>query len=477
MFFVKRVLNSIINRFLNYFFYKNPRYGLRILFYLKLDIYLYSLPMFLFTNYHQLKRLYKIKSRNIKTNIILWNNETDGRFDRISKISELKNDDQSVWFKFPTQVTIAEHLIFASYNIKGCGFYEDARQKYNSPDNYQNRINYRIHLRKLFKTLEFFIGKINFFLSGSNNDRYVVELIYTLQEMGASCIVCEREGTGTDFTYKYEAECFKNSESIQAHYIYTANEKHKFMFDFAKLPTVKEVKVLGELDTDFWFHWDRKFTHKFYKKWDKFNKKVLFLTFGVRNYIEPYLYPQYPDLNWNKLLSDSEEVIFQFAKNNPSILVFYKMGHIEDHNEEFIKKCQNNNLNNIVTLDRSFPCNELILYSDLIIGFQTTAMFEAMFSDKTIFYLYWAISDILDRKTQLLPIADSEACTVINSKEDFYNSITSWSNGDIKFAKPSQKELNNRKITREIMFYNADGNVAERYHNEINEIIESKANL
>ena len=41
MFFVKRVLNSIINRFLNYFFYKNPRYGLRILFYLKLDIYLY----------------------------------------------------------------------------------------------------------------------------------------------------------------------------------------------------------------------------------------------------------------------------------------------------------------------------------------------------------------------------------------------------------------------------------------------------
>lgn len=474
MVLLKKIPNYLINKFMSYFFYNSPKYGLKILFFFKIDIYLYSIPLFISNNISQFKRLYKLKREGKNPKIVLWNKEGDGRFDRISKFAEANNDERSVWFMFKTQVVSAESIIFNSYNKKGCGFYEDSRQKYILPDNYNNRINYRKYLHKLFNFLEIFTGKINYFLAGSNNDRYVIEFIYVLQERGGSSIICEREGTGCDFTYKNEAICFKTSQSIQAHYIFTANEKHREMFEYSKLPSVKVVKALGELDTDFWFYWDRKFKHKFYKKWNKYDKKILFLTFGNRNYIETYLYPQYPDLNWNTLLADSEDVIFNFAKENPNVLIFYKMGHFEDHNHNFMEKCRTEQLNNIVPLDRSFSCNELILYSDLIIGFQTTAIFESMFSDKTIFFLYWAIPDILNPETQILPIANSGACKVIRSKQQFYEYLRLWKKGDSELL-PSNEELEKRVLTREIMFQDADGKVAERYFLELNKLFEGKA--
>lgn len=468
--YFRRKLKAVFLLSVFHLFASAPHRGVRFLHSLNLDLDLYSLPLIYIYNLRSIKRLKRLQKAGKNPKVVFFSMESDGRFDRMYQLSF--QDDDVVFFRIPIHTFAVENIFFESYAKKGCGFYEDSRQKYILPDNLDNRLKYRAHMMTFLKKVEKMINsKVSLYLSGSGNDRYVQELITAFQDHGGSWVVCEREGTGTNFTYQIEGECFRQSGSVQAHYIFCANDKHRAMFDMARTPSVKEIKVLGELDSDFWFHWDRKFIRKQYADWDKYKRKVLFLTFGLRNYIEPYIFPQYPDMNWKTLLSETEDEMFEFAKRNPDILVFYKMGHIEDNNKVFIDRCQAAGLVNVVPLTRVFPCEELILYSDLIIGFQTTAMFEAMFSDKAIFQLNWAIPSQLDPSENLLPISNLGACKVMNSKDELRASLDRWVSGDKSFVELTPEILAARKTTREIMFWKADGRVAERGMVEIKRIL------
>lgn len=472
--FVKKVFRRLTYEFMMRGFFREPRPILNFLFKRGWDIPLFVVPYFVSHNRKGLRRLKELRKQGYNPFVIYFSMEGDGRFDRLYEISQSKSNTDSVWFRFPIEAAASEAIIFRSHTERGCGFYEDARMKYIDPVNDDNRTNYRAYLQHFLDALERVTGKIDFFMSGSNHDRYVVEMVYMAQQRGIEWIVAEREGTGTAYTYQNEAECNKKSTTVTADYFITANEGHKHMFNFSRRETVKDIFVIGELDTDWWFHWDRKFVRKEYREWDKYEKRVLFLTFGIRNYVSPYAFPDNPEFNWIKLLAEAEDEIFEFACRHRDVLVFYKMGHIEDNNPLFMERCAKAGLANVVPLDRSFSCNELILYSQLVIGFQTTAMYEAMFSSNPLFYIEWAIHPDIDRKTMLLQLADSGACTTIRSKDEFHVMLDKWAIGDFEVCNVSEDELKARARTRETMFVNADGRVAERVWVKLQELIRKR---
>lgn len=468
--FVKKAIRRLKYEFMQYGFFREPRPILNLLYTLGWDISLFATPYFMAHNRDNLCRLKRLRSQGYKPLIVYFSKEGDGRFDRLYELSKAESNTESVWFQFPIQAAATEAIIFKSHSERGCGFYEDARMKYIDPINEQNRDRYRDYLDRFISKLEKITGKIDFFFSGSNHDRYVVEMVYVAQQRGIEWIVAEREGTGTQYTYNKEAICFKESKTVTADYFITANEGHKYMFQYSRRESVKDIFVIGELDTDWWFHWDRNFSRKEYRTWDKYERHVLFLTFGIRNYVESYNFPNNPEFNWIQLLADAEDEVFKFACNHRDILVFYKMGHKEDNNPIFLERCAKAGLTNIVPLDRSFSCNELILYSQLVIGFQTTAMYEAMFSDNPLFYVEWAIHPNIDRKTMLLPLADSGAVTTIRSKTQFGEMLERWAIGDPEVCEVSPNQKEARIRTRETMFNNADGRVAERVWEKLQEL-------
>ncbi len=470
--FVKKVLRRLKYEFMLRGFFKEPRPLLNLLFRLGWDIPLFAVPYFVSHNRESLERLKLLRKQGHEPAVVYFSMEGDGRFERLYEISKNLGNVDSVWFQFPIQTVAAEAIIFKSHTQRGCGFYEDARMKYIDPINDENRVNYRTYLELFFDALEKVTGKIDFFLSGSNHDRYVVEMVSVAQKRGIEWIVSEREGTGTEYTYQNEAECNRNSLTVTADYFIMANEGHKHMFELGRRDSVKDLFVIGELDTDWWFHWDQKFTRKEYRAWDRYEKRVLFLTFGIRNYVSPYAFPNNPEFNWIQLLAEAEDEIFEFACRHRDVLVFYKMGHIEDNNPIFLERCAKAGLTNVVPLDRSFPCNELILYSQLVIGFQTTAMYEAMFSNNPLFYLDWAIHPNIDRKTMLLPLADSGACTTISSKQQFKEMLERWTVGDPEILEVNDEKYMARVRARETMFVNADGFVAERVWEKLLSLIQ-----
>jgi hypothetical protein len=474
--FVYKVFRRLKYEFMQRGFFRDPRPILNLLFWLKWDIPLFVVPYFLAHNRDGLRRLKELRERCYNPTVVYFSMEGDGRFERLYEISKSPSNTDSVWFQFPIQTAAAEAIIFKSHTERGCGFYEDARMKYINPVNDENRVNYRAYLERFFDALEGVTGKIDFFLSGSNHDRYVVEMVYVAQQRGIEWVVAEREGTGTQYTYQNEARCFKESMTVTADYFITANEGHKHMFNFSRRESVKDIFVIGELDTDWWFHWDRNFARNEYRSWDKFQRRVLFLTFGIRNYVEAYNFPNNPEFNWIQLLADAEDEVFEFACKNRDVLVFYKMGHKEDNNPIFLERCAKAGLTNVVPLDRSFPCNELVLYSDLVIGFQTTAMFEAMFSENPLFYIEWAIHPSIDQKEMMLQLADSGACTTIRSKDQFREMLERWVINDPEVCELNSAQREARIRTREIMFTNANGRVAERVWEKLQELFQARKN-
>ncbi len=461
-----KLLNKIFNKIFNILFLDGNKNGLKILYFLGLDLYFYTLPIFYLQNRKPFTKLRRLRGQKKNPIIVYTVSELDGRFDRVNKVSE--NDDDLVVFQYPARNSYVEEYFFKSYARVPIGFYEDARQRYIKPDNLENRRKYGEHCKKLLQLLQKMTGKISFFCSGSNNDRWLVEMIVEAQAQGISWVVCEREGTSTDLGYEKEGLGFKISNSVVAHYHFLANDKHTKMFLDSKTDSVRMCKTIGDLDTDWWFHFDKTRIMKKFEALDKYKKVVLFLTFGERNYIEPTLFPERNDITWKPLLMDCENVLIDFAQKNPDILVIYRMGHKEDKNLAFLRAIKELKIENIIQSDRATSSfSDIAVRSDLIIGFQSTAMYEAMFTDKPILQVFWHILDFLNHETEILPIGNTGACKVATSPKSLSDYLDLFSKDSLAV---DQKELAARKSAIEIMFVNADGKMAERFIDELKQL-------
>ncbi len=446
---------------------------LRFLKFLHLDLWLFSLPWFLINNVRNLKKLIRLKKKGAQPTIIFWQPEIDGRFERVRKMGEDPDNEDSVWFKFYPSVVAIERVYFDSFHRRKLGRYEDVPYFYVQHDNDANRGRYRAFLNKLFDTLESIVGPIDFYLAGSQHDIHIVEMVEVGQKRGISFLINDREGIYTTFTRNFVAEQIKRSGLVKSHYVFAANHNHAFTFEVSRQPSVRSVEVIGELDTDYFFHFNHQFDRPEYQEWNHYRKKMVFLTFGTNNYIEPYAFPNLPpDMNWVKLLAESEDVVLNFAKEHNDIAVFYKMGHYEDLNHQFLNRCKVLGITNIIPLGRAFPCSELMMYADLTVGFLTTAMYEAMFGKKPLWYTHWSIPECVDQDTMMLPLKESGACRTLYSAEQFKNDLHHWAKDDPALNTVSKEELEARAKSLDWAFHRPDGKLSEHFFQRLQTIFE-----
>ncbi|MBY0471645.1 hypothetical protein K2X30_10810 [bacterium] len=341
-------------------------------------------------------------------------------------------------------------------------------ERYFHPDNEENRNIYRKRVRLTFRIISTLIHP-DLVISGSSFDSYVVELIVVAREMGVKWATCEREGTHSIGTAVGCGQIWKQYRAAEVDYVFTANDLHQQAYEIAAETsrTLKKIQIVGELRSDMWHPNFYKFNDLRYQEWNKFKKKILFLTFGEKNYIEPMVFPNIKS-DWLPLLRSCEKEFLDFAKENPDILLFYKMGHVQDFHREFIDETVRLGLKNIVALDRQFPCEELIHYCDLIFGFQSTATIEAMFTDKPLFYLYWNIGADVNPDYDIMPLHKSGAVEVLDSPERMTSLLKLWNEGH--YTVPPE-QIAGRKTCREYYFVQPDGHVAERFLEVVKEVV------
>jgi hypothetical protein len=108
-------------------------------------------------------------------------------------------------------------------------------------------------------------------------------------------------------------------------------------------------------------------------------------------------------------------------------------------------------------LDGAADTRELIVSADIVVGFQTTAMAEAMAAAKRVVYTFW--TDAVERvKHQLLPYHELDGCIdVARSPEQCRQALLGPSD-----AGPSEAQMRERLAFAEQYLGPVDGHAAER---------------
>ena len=104
--------------------------------------------------------------------------------------------------------------------------------------------------------------------------------------------------------------------------------------------------------------------------------------------------------------------------------------------------------------------NHLIVNSDLIIGFQTTALIEAQLTDKPIIYTGWTETE-KKLRDELIPLHNFKGVETVYSAEELYTCIQSWQDGkNIGGDRAARKEVTDQ-------YLRADGFSTKRIHDLI----------
>ena len=327
--------------------------------------------------------------------------------------------------------------------------------KYFSNDEIVNstKIEYRNFLKK---TLKIFNKKNNFLSIISFNFRYRQdkELHLACKLLNIKFIVCQKESLDYNdqsvITDSYIDTNSKNGryngDSIT---VYT--EGFKNVLVKASIFDSNKIYVVGMPRADY-----------YYKKLDISRKHILYL---LPNW-KPRKFSK-EEFNVKNYSNSITKLLLEFAKKNCSEKIIIKTKMYNDEQIILSKIIDKNKLENVI-LKSDGNAAELIKDSKLIIGFQSTALIEALILRKPIIVPYFNISTSDKLKKCILKLEDLAYYAYDeNSMTNYLNKLCS---NQLDFPNAENEKINNI-IDRYIG--NIDGKSSRRLLNTFNTIINS----
>ena len=376
------------------------------------------------------------------------------RFDRI--IKELESRDVCVIilsrsiFDFLFRKHLSKYILenqrtFSEYALSMYERYKDERKAYLRDCTYIASL-----LRKQYSQSLIVMPKYN--------DDYTLELVQSFYDSHWRTVVYDREGTVTKRRLETVAPIVSRLAPL-CHYVVIYNEQHKTFFEsvFKNIETNKpEIIIMGNPASDDWFN-DDKLKDKMSSKLDTNGRNILFFAFGEFSYVYDAEYLKDKDEVWRDLLSDIHQALMDHLRENSNDTLIYKRGP-KGNRDYWAGSDKLLALSNANLVSSRANSNMLIAGSDMIIAFQTTALIDAMHTDKPIIYCAWG-SRYDELKNDLIDFeeyASSGAIIHADSMEKL-RSILAMNTKDIEV------NLKERKRIREYFTSNPDGQVSSRF--------------
>ena len=115
---------------------------------------------------------------------------------------------------------------------------------------------------------------------------------------------------------------------------------------------------------------------------------------------------------------------------------------------------------NYKDLDGRYSSYDLLNNADIILGFQTSGMIEAMFTRTPIVYGAWG-EFFEEIKNTLLPLHNTPALTFAHSKQEMFTRLATLIENPDSWRPTGEVESARRNL-RETYFAKADGNASRR---------------
>lgn len=307
--------------------------------------------------------------------------------------------------------------------------------------------------------------KIDVILLPKVNDDWTIDLILAIQELDVTLVIDDREDVSTPKRLEVVPPKLKRLLGFDLDLLNCHNLIHRDFFIDSGFNEDKIV-VLGDLTTDYWFRPDlHKCRPEIHPDLSEHRIVVLFFSFGPKQVMNTYYEKE--QRNWMDLCDAFHEAMLHILrKYGDRVQIVYKTGgkparDLYPGHDDFMKKARPyRNGKNLLKLDYRYPVLDLIRTSDIVLGFQTKGLFEAMFTDNPIVFGAWG--DLFeDIKDSLHPLHDTEAVTHARSTEELTEVLGRLVENPGTF-KLTDRAAAARKALRGRFFHQPDGRVASR---------------
>lgn len=228
-------------------------------------------------------------------------------------------------------------------------------------------------------------------VSPSDTFFYIRDTVKAARDLGIPFIVAQKETTISPFSMNEHSLSIGKLYPFISDYMSVCSKRHKDFWIAAGTPENK-IEVTGQPRFDFYLQ---------PKKWKSLDdlgasqepnlKKLLFFSYELDAYLP---LNGGTGVSWLKLREETEEVLMKLVKAGEYSLMVkphpqQKTDDLKNLEKRLKRLSEDKWLKKVFLLERSFDTRQLIVNSDIIIGFQTTALFEAMITGKEVIYTHW----------------------------------------------------------------------------------------
>lgn len=259
-------------------------------------------------------------------------------------------------------------------------------------------------------------------IAPSDNFFYVREFIPALRAQNVPYYVLDKEGTICPAYFVHFAEYIKNTCPLIADHILVWSERQRLFWEKTGVGS-DQITVVGQPRSDFWKQPDRwrTKTELGLPGLRPAAKLVLFFTYDPWAYTPDYMIAK-GEMHWDALRQETHGAIFDFATRHPDIDVVIKAHPQQLDLNELRAEIDARRARNVYLSTGPSISNQLIVNADCVVGFQTTALIEAMTTDKPILYTFWG--EARDKwSNDLIPFHQTDGVRVVGSPAELVDQL------------------------------------------------------
>lgn len=275
------------------------------------------------------------------------------------------------------------------------------KKKYNNYRNKYRKVAFKL-IYDLYKIFQFDV-----FIIPSDTYFYIRDVIDACEDLKIPVIVIQKELGVSKYSLENHASQIFETFPVKCTWMTTCSEESKKFWIKAGGESDK-ISVIGQPRFDYYFRDNSSETCLLNNEPDK--TKILFLSYDLDAYSEDRTTGKISE-PWKKLHEDTLNILLKIASNS-SVVVYVKPHpqYYGNNLSKFFEKVHYHK--NIILLPGNVDTRKLLLEADIIIGFQTTTILEAMIISQKVIYTYWT-EEVIALKENLLPYHEMNDCLSI----------------------------------------------------------------
>lgn len=292
--------------------------------------------------------------------------------------------------------------------------YEEARRKWAN-----------VARRSLFEL--YLVYRFDIIISPSDTFFYIRDVIQAAKELGVPFVVVQRETVISPDTMSFFAEETGRLFPFISDHMAVCSQRHKEFWLRAGARSDR-IEVTGQPRFDFYKHPEQ---------WVKLDQlgmplntgkpTILFFSYDLKATVPHNQNPRNGS-PWSKMRRETEDALIRIAKKRGYNLLIKPHPQQDVHDltrlrARLMELSGRDWRKSVFLIEGEFDNRQLIVNADIIVGFQTTALLEALLAGKEVIYTFWT-DEVRSLRDALIPYHRySRILTCARSPEDLISQI------------------------------------------------------